>query len=219
MANAHARPEEALLDGIAHQQQAAQCERQAAEPYGPARAEPLFQGGACRGGRGSWHHDLGYRWRRGYGRLLQPGESRASTGGAAAATAGTSGTWRAAAGASGTGAASVRGASGRRCRRSSICVLQPADPGQLTGHLHLQQQGSLARVEGDEQGDEADQNDQEFHSNRPSAAYLARSAWPFADHDTARSAERKSAAVLFCTRLRRRSGPIWPGVNGTGTGG
>ena len=47
--NAHARAEHALLDGIAHQQHAAERQREAADPDGPARAEPLFQR-CCRSG-------------------------------------------------------------------------------------------------------------------------------------------------------------------------
>ena len=43
--NAHAGSEYALLDRIAHQQQAAERQRQAADPDRPARAEPLFQCG------------------------------------------------------------------------------------------------------------------------------------------------------------------------------
>jgi hypothetical protein len=50
------------------------------------------------------------------------------------------------------------------------CILQPAQPRQKAVELELQRRHPLARVEGQEQGDEADENDQEFHANRPSAA-------------------------------------------------
>ena len=82
-------------------------------------------------------------------------------------------------------------------------VLQPAQPRQDAVELELQRRHALARAHGHQQGDEADQNDQEFHSNRPSAACLARPHGACPDHATARSAERKSAAVPSCTELWR----------------
>ena len=47
--HAYAWPEYALLDRVAHQKKPAERQRQTADPDGPARAEPLFQGGP--GGR------------------------------------------------------------------------------------------------------------------------------------------------------------------------
>jgi hypothetical protein len=55
-------------------------------------------------------------------------------------------------------------------------ILQPAQPRQKAVELELQRRHPLARVEGQEQGDEADKNNQEFHANRPSAARVARPA-------------------------------------------
>ena len=46
-----ARPEQALLDGVAHQEQPAERQRHSADPHRPARPEPFLEAG--RGGSGS----------------------------------------------------------------------------------------------------------------------------------------------------------------------
>ena len=124
--HAHLRAEQALLDRVAHQQDAAHRQRQPAEPYGPARAELLLQAGPRRGGRcwqGRRHRLRGLRRRRRSAPASRPGLARRSEAarlvrGRALGLADGGG----AGAVSEEGAASAGGASGKASRKAATCV-------------------------------------------------------------------------------------------------
>ncbi len=76
----HARPEQALLDRVAHQENAAERQRQAADPHHPLGAESFFQRGRWR--RGGRRSGVGRRWPR-----AAPGRSRSARSRAVASMA------------------------------------------------------------------------------------------------------------------------------------
>src|SRR5207253_1829166 len=66
--DAHTGTEPALLDRVANQEEAAECDCHAADPYHPLGAEPFLQGRSSRSrfGRRWW-----WRRRRGHGRRFR----------------------------------------------------------------------------------------------------------------------------------------------------
>ena len=149
-ADAHGRAEEALLDGIEHQQHPAERQRQPADPDGPARAELLLQRGrGCgrdcgRGPRRDLRRGSGGRLVRGGGALdlRLPGRRR-------------------------LGAGRLRGRRLGRCRaRTGNLRLQGPQPIQGLGEARLQRADAALRAERERDGDERNEQCQPIHGSR-----------------------------------------------------